>query len=169
MEKIRCYENYPVLFVFICNLFSLIIYALGIYIILQIGLIWIIPYVVFILFLEYSVLKHSCRYCFYYGKYCAFGKGKLCKLFFEKQDPKIFINKKITWKSLIPDFLVFLIPLIIGVILLILNFKLTLLIILILLFVLGFIGNAFIRGSLACKYCKQRELGCPAQKFFSKK
>jgi hypothetical protein len=26
-----------------------------------------------------------------------------------------------------------------------------------------------IRGSIACKYCKQRELGCPAEQMFAKK
>jgi hypothetical protein len=25
-----------------------------------------------------------------------------------------------------------------------------------------------VRGQLACKYCKQRELGCPAEQLFSK-
>jgi len=29
-------------------------------------------------------------------------------------------------------------------------------------------GNSYIRGSLACKYCQQRELGCPAEKLFNK-
>jgi len=37
------------------------------------------------------------------------------------------------------------------------------------LLVLSFGGNAFIRGSFACNYCKQKEIGCPAEKLFSKK
>jgi hypothetical protein len=31
---------------------------------------------------------------------------------------------------------------------------------------LSFVGNAVLRGSFACKYCKQREIGCPAEKLF---
>jgi F0F1-type ATP synthase membrane subunit c/vacuolar-type H+-ATPase subunit K len=31
------------------------------------------------------------------------------------------------------------------------------------------IGNGYIRGNLTCKYCKQREIGCPAEQLFSKK
>jgi hypothetical protein len=27
-------------------------------------------------------------------------------------------------------------------------------------------GNAIVRGSFACKYCKQKELGCPAARLF---
>jgi hypothetical protein len=29
-------------------------------------------------------------------------------------------------------------------------------------------GNAMLRGSLACKYCKQKELGCKAEQLFNK-
>jgi hypothetical protein len=36
-------------------------------------------------------------------------------------------------------------------------------------FLLTFIGNGLVRGSLACKYCKQREIGCPAEQLFNKK
>jgi len=29
-------------------------------------------------------------------------------------------------------------------------------------------GNYLVRSRIACKYCKQRELGCPAEKLFRK-
>ncbi len=169
MEEIKGYENYPFRLVLISNLLSLLIYGLGIYVIAQIGLTWVFLYLLFILLLEFRLLKHSCKYCYYYGKYCAFGKGKLCALFFKKGDPGIFIQRKITWKSLVPDFLVSLIPMISGIVLLIIKFKLGLLLILGLLFLLSFMGNAFVRSNIACKYCKQKEIGCPALKLFSKK
>jgi hypothetical protein len=69
---------------------------------------------------------------------------------------------------MIPDLLVTLVPLIIGIILLIIKFDFILLFAAILLVVLTTSGNGFIRGSLTCKYCKQREIGCPAEKLFSK-
>jgi len=28
------------------------------------------------------------------------------------------------------------------------------------------VGNSYVRGSLACKFCRQRQLGCPAEKMF---
>jgi len=34
---------------------------------------------------------------------------------------------------------------------------------------LSFVGNAVIRGSFACKYCRQREIGCPASRLFAGK
>jgi hypothetical protein len=37
------------------------------------------------------------------------------------------------------------------------------------LLVLAFAGNAAIRGSMACKFCKQRKLGCPACEMMVKK
>jgi len=73
-----------------------------------------------------------------------------------------------TWKDLIPDMLVAIIPLIIGVVRLIMDFNWILLFIVILLFLLVSKGNEFVRGTLACKYCKQREINCPAEKMFNK-
>ncbi len=169
MTKTKTYETYPLWLVLVSNLLSVSVYGMGSFIIAKLGLFWMFLYLLFILLLECRLLVHSCKYCCYYGKYCAFGKGKLCALLFKKGDPSVFINTKITWKSIVPDFLVFLIPLITGIILLIINFNLALMLILIALFLLGFGGNAIVRGTLACKYCKQREIGCPAEKLFNKK
>lgn len=44
-----------------------------------------------------------------------------------------------------------------------------LLLALLFLMVLSTTGNAFIRGTFACQYCKQRDLGCPAEQLFNKK
>jgi hypothetical protein len=38
----------------------------------------------------------------------------------------------------------------------------------ILLMLLSTAGNGFIRGNLTCRYCGQKELGCPAYKLFNK-
>jgi hypothetical protein len=74
----------------------------------------------------------------------------------------------ITWKDIVPDFLLFTIPLLAGIALFIHTFRWILLLLIIALFFLGFIGNALIRGQIACRYCKQREIGCPAQRLFEK-
>ena len=74
-----------------------------------------------------------------------------------------------TWKDMIPDLLISLIPLLAGIVLLIVQFDIYLLATIVLLAFLTTSGNGFIRGKLTCKYCKQRELGCPAEKLFNKK
>ena len=71
-------------------------------------------------------------------------------------------------KDIIPDFLTFIFPLIGGIALLISNFSWLIIVLLVILVILGFGGNAVVRGSFACKYCKQREIGCPAERLFSK-
>jgi hypothetical protein len=77
-----------------------------------------------------------------------------------------------TWKDIIPDFLVFIIPVIAGCILLLIEFQWTILILVIVLLLPGFFGNAIVRGNLACNYCKQKEIGrhlCPADQLFERK
>jgi len=168
MKKEQCYENYPFWTVFLSNLVSIAIYLIGAFIIYQIGLVWLILYLIFILILEFKLIKGHCAACYYYGKTCAFGKGRISSIFFKKGDVNNFCKKQMTWKDIVPDFMVSLIPIIAGVVLLIIHFKWIMLILIILLLLLTFTGNGFVRSSLACKYCKQRKLGCPAEQLFKK-
>jgi len=167
-EQIKCYENYPLWIVLLSNFVSIAIYAIGGYIIYQLGLIWLAAYLLYILWLETRLMKKSCTKCYYYGKLCAFGKGKLSAIFFKKGNSESFIQRQITWKDILPDFLVSIIPILVGIGLLIINFNLLILLAVILLVLLTSAGNGFVRGSLACKYCRQREIGCPAEKLFKK-
>jgi len=114
------------------------------------------------------LLKKSCVHCYYYGKNCGVGRGKLCALFFKKGDPKKFIKTDITWKDLLPDLLVAFLPILFGIFYLIGNFSLIILLLIIALFLLSSLGNAMIRGHLLCPYCKQKQIGCPAEKLFNK-
>jgi hypothetical protein len=91
----------------------------------------------------------------------------LSRAFFPRGQPELFNQKKITWKDIVPDFLIFIIPILAGIILLIQDFMWIVLILIITLFFLGFLGNALVRGQLACRYCKQREIGCPAAQLFA--
>jgi hypothetical protein len=168
MQEPDCYENYPTLIVIGSNLLSLLIYGIGAIILYRFDLIWVICYVLFILFLEFRLLSGHCVDCYYFGKTCAFGKGRLSALFFQKGKPERFTGMKITWKDIIPDFLVFIIPVLAGILLLVQEFTWTILILIIALLVLGFFGNALVRGICACRYCKQRVIGCPAEQLFDK-
>ncbi len=97
---------------------------------------------------------------------CAFGKGRLSTLFFRKGNPENFSKIQITGKDLAPDFLLFMIPVLAGILLLVQAFSWSVLIFVIALLVLGFAGNALVRGQRACRYCRQREIGCPAEQLF---
>ena len=169
MQEPGCHENYPTKIVIASNLVSLLIYGIGAYILYKFSLIWVIGYVLFILLLEFRLLSRHCVDCYYYGKTCAFGKGWLSSLFFPKGQPEQFNQKKITWKDIVPDFLVFIIPILAGILLLIQEFTWIILSLIIALFLLGFFGNALVREQLACRYCKQREIGCPAEQLFDNK
>jgi len=169
MDQPNTFENYPCKIIFISNLVSLGIYFIGAFIIWQLGLIWLTLYLIYILGFEIRLLKKSCTNCYYYGKYCAFGKGKISSLFFKKGNPDKFIQKKITWKAILPDFLISLIPFVVGIVLLIVNFNWLMLLLIVILVILTTAGSGFVRGSLACKFCKQREIGCPAEQLFNKR
>lgn len=169
MPSITKYQNFPFWVVIVSNLVSVSVYVLGVLIILNLGLVLTILYLAFILFLEFRLIRYHCVDCFYYGKTCGFGKGRLSALLFKKGDNKRFCSKVMTLKDMIPDLLVSLIPFVTGIILLVLSFDFMLFITIILLLFLSTIGSGFIRSNLTCKYCKQKEIGCPAEKLFSKK
>lgn len=67
-----------------------------------------------------------------------------------------------------PDFLVSLIPLGVGITMLIRSFSWPVLLLIVTLAFLGSVGTGLVRSRLACNYCKQRELGCPAEQLFDK-
>jgi hypothetical protein len=168
MIQPKTHENYPCRIMVISNLVSVSIYAVGASIIFPLGIIWFTLYLLYILWLEIRLMKRSCINCYYYGRFCAFGKGKLCALFFKKGSPKSFVKNKITWRDIFPDFLVSIIPVVVGIVSLILDFRWLLFLCIVLLIILASAGNGFVRGSLACKFCRQREIGCPAERLFSK-
>jgi hypothetical protein len=168
VEKTKTYESFPVRTVILSNLNSILIYSSGFVITLRLG--WIAPviYLVFILAFEYRLISRHCVNCYYWGKICGFGKGRISALFLKKGDPLKFCEKKMSWKDMIPDLLITLIPLVIGIVSLILKFNFIILIAAVLMIASTSVGNGYIRSTLTCKFCKQRELGCPAEKLFSK-
>ncbi|MDD1696398.1 MAG: hypothetical protein LUQ54_05825 [Methanoregula sp.] len=169
MQEPDCHEKYPFGIVVVANLVSVLIYGIGAFILYQFGIIWVIIYLLFILFLEFRLMSSHCTDCCYFGKRCAFGKGYLSSLFFHQGNPALFRDKKISWFDVLPDFLVFIIPVLAGILLLINDFSSIILGCVISLLLLGFAGNAFVRARLACRYCRQREIGCPAQEMFNVK
>lgn len=168
MQGTGCYENYPARIVVLSNLVSLLIYVIGAYILYRFSLIWAVIYVIFILLLEFRLLSRHCTDCYYYGKTCAFGKGYLSSMVFRRGRPERFNQKKISLLDIVPDFLVFIVPVLAGAVLLVQEFSWIILGLVIILVLLGFFGNALVRGQLACRHCHQKELGCPAEQMFNK-
>jgi hypothetical protein len=164
----KSYENFPVWMVVLSNAVSLSIYAIGVYVLLAFGLLFAALYILYCLWVELKVLR-SCRNCYYYGRRCCFGKGKICSVFFKKGNARAFTGRKVSAKDVIPDFLVSIFPIIGAVVILVTSFSWLVLALLLVLAILSFGGSAFVRGSLACNHCRQREMGCPAQKLFSKR
>jgi hypothetical protein len=168
METIRSYENFPARLIAASVLVTVAIYTSGAVILAGFGSIMTALYLLFCLGNEVHVMKTGCVDCYYYGKWCAFGKGKAAALFFKQGDPRRFPAKSITRKELIPDMLVVIFPLIGGIALLIRDFSWGTVIALVFLMAFASGGNYVIRSKVACAGCKQRELGCPAEQFFSK-
>jgi hypothetical protein len=168
MKTARVFENYPIWIVILSNLVSFTIYGLGFIIVVRLGLIVSILYLIYVLIFEYRLIRFHCINCYYWGKTCGFGKGRISSMFFKKGDISKFCIKEMSWKNMIPDLLVTLIPLSIGIFLLIAKFDFMLLFAIGLLIILTSFGNGFIRGQMTCSYCKQREIGCPAEKLFNK-
>jgi hypothetical protein len=166
MGQTKVYERFPIWIVVVSNAVGVSIYLIGAYILAGFGL-WLSGlYLLYCFGLELRLLKGHCVNCYYYGKTCGFGKGKLCSWLFKKGDPRKFTESQLSWIKMLPDFLVLLWPVLGGFILLVQNFSWLLLGMLVLLIALSLSGNAIVRGSFTCKYCRQKELGCPAARLF---
>jgi hypothetical protein len=150
MQNKQGYENFPIWIALLSCALSLSIYALGAYIFSQLGIFFTVLYLLFCLWIELRIFRESCVNCYYYGKTCGLGRGKLCALLFKKGNPEEFADKEISWIDILPDF------------------TWLVLVLMVILAMLSLGGNALMRGSLVCKYCKQRELGCPAEQLFNK-
>jgi hypothetical protein len=163
------YENFPARLIMPSLLVTVLIYAVGAFILAGFGSIMMWLYLLFCLGNEIHIMRTSCRDCWYYGKWCAFGRGKAAALFFKQGDPQRFPTRTISWKDLASDMLVVIFPLVAGLALLIREFSWGTAVALAFLLMLSFGGNYLIRSRVACANCKQRELGCPAEQFFGKR
>jgi hypothetical protein len=168
MSDSQTYERFPVWIVLVCSLVSWSIYAMGAFILARLSIWLAIPYLLFVLWLEVRLLRTACVDCAYYGATCAFGKGRLCAAAFERGDPQRFGQREASWAAILPDFLVSILPAVGGILLLVLRgWDWLIAALLILLVVFAFAVTGLVRGALACRHCRQRELGCPAYQLFA--
>ena len=168
-KKAKLHENYPFKIVFPVLIVMLLTWLAALYIMFSLSCITGWLFVIFLVVLESSVYREGCRHCYYYGKRCAFVRGKIAPLFFKKRDGKAFSEREITWKDFLPQILVGLIPVIVGIALLISRgFEWLMLIAVIYPVLNWFIINPILYGKLTCAHCKQGKKCCPALKFFDK-
>lgn len=167
MNESSVCERYPLGIVLASNGVSLAIYAIGTYLLTRIWPWLAAPYLAYALWIEARLLGSACVDCAYYGKACAFGRGIVSSWFFHRGQPERFTCREIAWTDIIPDMLVWLIPLAAGAVFLVwTGWDLAFGILLIALLGLSTVGTGFIRGTLACGHCEQRLLGCPAYDLF---
>ncbi len=168
-KKPKGFERYPLSTVLIANSVFLLNYVIGIYIFTTLWVPLGILYVAYVLYLEASVFREGCRYCYYYGKMCPVGKGALAPLFVRKGDPKKFCERTLSAKDFIPNMLVTILPTVGGAVLLYLSFSWIILILMAIPWISMFAGNPVIYGKLACPHCRQGMKCCPAMDYFMKK
>jgi len=169
MAEPKAYEKYPVVNVLVYNLVTLVNYVIGVYILYRVGLVWGLLYAVYLVILEFYLYKEGCASCYYYGKRCVAGKGKIAPLFFRKDDPKKFCERKVTWKNLLPNMMITIFPLIGGGYLMWTGFEWLIAGLMAIPILIWVLGNPLVYGKLACPHCKQGRICCPANDFFGKK
>jgi hypothetical protein len=160
------YDRYPAGIVIISLSQTLLVYFLGAAILWRTGAVWAALYLAFCAWAEFRVMHGHCVHCSYYGQACAFGRGKLSSWLFRKGDPSKFDQLNITWASMLPDLMIPLVPLGVGIWGSVRSFSWPLLGSLVLLVLVAFPLTGYVRSQLACAHCRQRELGCPAQRLF---
>ena len=168
MTDVTCYERFPLRITLPIILFSLVMYAFGAFLLLRLHPVVSLLYLVYCAGVELNVMYRSCRSCVYYGKRCAFGKGWLAARLFSQGDPASFATKDVSALNLIPDFLVVVFPVVGGLISLVFAFSWVILGLIVVFLVVFLVGTATIRGKAACRYCMQRERGCPAAQMFAR-
>jgi hypothetical protein len=171
-KKAEKFESYPVWMIFVYYLVSFTVYLAGLYLLYLIWPAFSALLLIYIVYLEILVLREGCVRCYYYGKRCVCGKGKLAKLLMKKDTTKKFNCREMSMKDFVPSMIPTIIALIAGGYLIyqgLPNFNFLILGIAVWPLVATFFGNPIVYGKIACPHCKQGELGCPACEFFFKK
>jgi len=168
-QEPRAFEEYPFSTVLITNSVALLVWVISVYLVWQLGRLWGMLFAVYLIFHEFSIYKGGCSSCYYYGKRCAFNRGKIAPLLVKKQDARKFCEKLVDFKSLLPVLLGSFIPVAVGIYLLVQNFDYLILACVLILIANWFVVNPLMFGKLVCLHCKQGRLCCPANDFFNKK
>lgn len=161
VSKDKKLENYPIKIVCISATLTILSYLLGTVVL------YVLHPFLGILFLLLAVstivvsMKLRCTHCYYLGKYCNFGLGKLAAILFKKGDPSEFRNPRKVIVTAILSFGTLLLPIIAGVVLIIIDLSIENIGLLLVYILFGILPNFFVRGNF-CEKCVQGQLGCPS-------
>lgn len=165
----KYYEKYPLTIVLVTALVTLAQYLIGLYIAYSVWPVFGVLFLLYLVFLERSFYMEGCKYCYYHGKRCAFGRGVLAKRLVRKGDPEVFCTRKVTFRKLLPQMMILVFIVAGGGWLLYLSWSWLVLGLMAIPFVVWFVINPPLYGKLACVHCKQGKKCCPAVEFFGKK
>jgi hypothetical protein len=168
-KETGCFDSYPAWIVLVTNLVSLSVYLAGLYLLYLIWPVLSLVFLLYILYMEFSLYREGCRHCWYFGKACAHGKGRIASVFFRKGKPEKFTDREFEAKDFIPHFMVALVPIAAGIYLLLGGLDVLIAALAVWPLIATFVGSPLIYGRLACPHCRQGDLGCPACDFFLKK
>ena len=154
-------ENYPKAVVIIRWIILLLAFALGIYALLRLHYIFAILYIVYSVMALTLILPLSrCGSCFYHGKLCNTGWGKIAAYFFKKGDESKYVDY---YNYAIFLHLLWLVPLLIAALQMIRKRDVLALSIFAVYLLILFVEKITLKR-LCCKRCHQRDF-CPAVPF----
>jgi hypothetical protein len=155
----ECYESFPRTTV-IYNLLTLGgALIMGVVVLAQLG-IWVAAgYLVLLALTVYGMLAFVCARCYYYGRRCATGVGKVVALFFKKGREEEFghtASQKVVMLLLV---IALLLPLVGGIASLVVGYS-TLRLVLLVAWVALLVAGLAPHPRLVCSHCKLAEKGC---------
>ena len=154
-------ENYPIKVVCVSASLTILSYLIGSIVL------YVLNPLLGMLFLLLAIstiiisMKLRCTHCYYLGKYCNFGLGKLAAFFFQIGEPSEFKNPRKVIITAIFSFSAMLLPIIAGIIFILIDFSILNIGLFLGYILFGIVPNFFIRGNL-CDKCVQGKLGCPS-------
>jgi hypothetical protein len=95
-----CYDDFPTSLVAVNVVEALAALAVGVMIIGQFGSWALLAYLLVGLVAVLLSLAFGCTRCYYYGRVCAMGLGKICRVMFKKRDEEEFgksLSQTISW------------------------------------------------------------------------
>jgi hypothetical protein len=154
-------ENYSLFVVLIRWLFLGAAFGLGIYILFQFKEILAYIYIFYgVLCLMLILPLSRCVYCYYHGKVCDCGFGKVASYLFPKNDESRYKSKYVYFSL---TYLFWIFPVLMGLIQVLRERSLKALIVILAFLLVLFLERTFLRVA-GCKNCHQREI-CPGVPF----
>ena len=155
----ECYDSFPRTTV-LYNLLTLGgAMAVGVIVLVQLGVWFAVGYLVLLALTGYGMLALICARCYYYDRRCATGVGKVVALFFKKGQEEEFGQTASQKAVTLLLALVLLLPLVGSIVSLVVGYSMLRLVLLVALLALLVAGLAP-HPRLVCSHCRLAEKGC---------